>query len=169
MKFTFFSKNLILTESGTSFMSSSTHICRENGNGCFSTHMAPFDKPTGPPGTEFRPDSNEMGPGAWTRFLKKKWGWGGVGGPIGTGGCFYVSVFITFLDLSIFQIYLFYIIYLFLKYIIPYMFHIYIYIYISYIFLYMSYTFPYFPIFSYMSYIFRYISYISQYIPMISY
>ena len=36
----------------------------KNENGRFSTHMAPFDKPNAPPGTEFRPDSREIGPGA---------------------------------------------------------------------------------------------------------
>ena len=36
----------------------------KNGNLRFSTHMAPFDKPNASPGTEFRPDSNEIGPGA---------------------------------------------------------------------------------------------------------
>ena len=59
---------------------SQLHIWYKNENGRFSTHMAPFDKPTASPGTEFRPDSREIGPEAWTRFLKKSFlglGWGG--------------------------------------------------------------------------------------------
>ena len=34
----------------------------KNENGRFSKHMAPFDKPMTFPGTEFRPDSREIGP-----------------------------------------------------------------------------------------------------------
>ena len=34
----------------------------KKGNERFSTHMAPFDKPTASPGKEFGPDSREIGP-----------------------------------------------------------------------------------------------------------
>ena len=36
----------------------------KNGNLRFSTHMTLFDKPNTPPGSEFQPESNEIGPEA---------------------------------------------------------------------------------------------------------